>query len=95
MTTTEKVTLTLPRDLMNEVRELAPPRGQSKYIAKAVKHYIEAQQRQALREELIAGYIANAEADAALAAEWEAIDREDWDLHVPLYEGEEPAHDAE
>jgi len=40
MTTTEKVTLTMPRDLMKEVRELAPPRGQSKFVAEAVKYFI-------------------------------------------------------
>lgn len=48
-----------------------------------------------MRERLIAGYIANAEADAALAAEWEPTDIVDWDRHVPPYEGEEPVEDAE
>ena len=86
MSTTEKVTLTLPKELMNHVREMTPPRGQSKFIAEAVEYFIEVQRRKALRERLIAGYQANAEADAALAAEWEAIEYENWELHVPLAE---------
>ena len=93
MAATEKVTLTMPRDLMKEVRKLAPPRAQSKYIADAVRYFIEEQKSQALRERLIAGYVANAEADAALAAEWEATDIVDWERYAPPYEGEEPAED--
>lgn len=94
MATTEKVTLTMPRDLMQEVRKLAPPRGQSKFVAKAVRYFIEKQEQQALRERLIAGYTANADFDAALAAEWEPLENEAWDKYVPPYEGEEPAEDA-
>lgn len=78
MITTEKVTVTLPRDLMAAVRTLAPARRQSHFIAEALRVYIAEQKRQALRERLIAGYQASATADAALAAEWEAIDAEAW-----------------
>lgn len=95
MAATEKVTLTMPRDLMQEIRERAPRRGQSKYVAKAVKYFIEAQEGQALREELIAGYKAVAEESAALAEEWLPLGQEAWDLNLPSYEDEELEHDAE
>jgi hypothetical protein len=90
----EKVTLTLPQDLMESVRTMAPPRGQSQFIAEAIEYFINEQRRQALRERLIAGYQARAAADTALAAEWEPLEIEAWFKHVPPYEGEEPAYDA-
>ena len=65
----EKVTLTLPKDLMDTVREMAPPRSYSKFIAEAIRFYTETKRRQALRSRLVAGYQANASADAALAAD--------------------------
>lgn len=95
MVATEKVTLTMPRDLMQEVRELAPPRGQSKYIASAVRYFIEKQKSQALREELITGYKAIAEEASVMAEEWMPLGQEAWDRYGPTYEGEEPKHDAE
>lgn len=81
----EKVTLTLPKDLMAEVRTLTPPRGQSRFVAEAIRAFLEAQRRRALRERLIAGYQANAAADAALADEWAAAEDEAWLTYVPAY----------
>ena len=95
MTVKEKVTLTLPRSLMETVREMAPPRGQSKFITEAIESFIAMKQRQILREELIAGYKATAEESLTITKEWEAISNEDWLKHVPPYEGEEPPHDAQ
>lgn len=90
----EKVTLTLPQELMDAVRELAPARGYSQFVAEALEYYIDQKQRRELRERLIAGYQANADADAALAAEWEPLEDEAWNSHVPPYEGAEPEDDA-
>ena len=78
MLTTEKVTITLPTDLMAVVRTLAPARRQSQFIAEALRSYIAEQERKTLRERLIAGYQASASATIALSAEWEAIDAETW-----------------
>ncbi len=91
--TKQKVTLTLPRALLETVREMAPPRGQSKFITEAVEYFIEAKQRQILREELIEGYKATAEESLAITKEWEATDNADWLKHVPPYEDEETDHD--
>lgn len=90
----EKVTLTLPQELMDAVRELAPARGYSHFVAEALEYYIAEKQRRELRERLIAGYQANAAVDAALAAEWAPLEDEVWNAHVPPYEGAEPDDDA-
>lgn len=92
MRNTEKVTLTLPKTLMDEVRNRVPGRGQSKFIAEAVAYFIEVSQQKSLRERLIAGYQANATADSLITSEWQAADDETW-ATVPTDEGEEPDYD--
>ena len=89
MSQKEKVTLTLPPEVMDAVREEAAPRGYSKFIAEAVTYYIQERRRLALRERLIAGYQADAERDQALAEEWRPMEEEVWQEYVePLEEGE-------
>jgi metal-responsive CopG/Arc/MetJ family transcriptional regulator len=84
-----KVTLTLPSEVMDAVREEAEPRGYSKFIAEAVTYYIQEQRRSALRERLIAGYQADAERDQALAEEWRHAEEEVWRETVdPTEQGE-------
>ena len=78
MSQKEKVTLTLPTEVMDAVREEAEPRGYSKFIAEAVTYYIREQRRLALRERLIEGYQASAERDQALAEEWRHAEEEVW-----------------
>ncbi len=89
MSATEKVTLTLPKELMDAVRESASPRGHSKFVAKALQFYIEEKRRRALRERLIAGYQANASLDSSMALEWIAVEDESWQLHVPALDIQE------
>ena len=67
MTATEKVTLTLPKDLLESVREMAPQRGVSRFVGEALEYFIAARRRYALRERLKAGYLANAELDQEMA----------------------------
>jgi metal-responsive CopG/Arc/MetJ family transcriptional regulator len=89
VTQKEKVTLTLPSEVMEAVREEAEPRGYSKFIAEAVSYYIQEQRRSALRERLIAGYQANAERDQAMAEEWRQTEEEVWrEIADPMGQGE-------
>ncbi len=92
METKEKVTITLPRELMKEVRAIAPVRRYSHFIAEAIKIFIKEKRRKELRDRLIEGYRANAQADADYAAEWSAIEDEALLMHVPLYDEEKPIH---
>lgn len=89
MSQKEKVTLTLPSEVMDAVREEAAPRGHSKFIAEAVTYYIQERRRLALRERLIAGYQASAERDQALAEEWRPLEEEAWQEAIePMETGE-------
>ena len=71
-----KVTIVLPIELMDAVREEAESRGQSKFIAEAVAYYIQERRRSALRERLTAGYRASAERDQVLAEDWRPLEAE-------------------
>jgi len=86
MSEKEKVTLTLPSEVMDAVREEASPRGYSKFIAEAVTYYIQEQRRSALRERVIAGYRSEAERDGALAEEWRHAEEEVWRETIDLME---------
>ncbi len=79
----EQVLLTLPTNLMDAVRENAA-NNYNQFIATAIDFYLDSML--ARRARLTAGYQANAQADAALAAEWAAIEDESWLLHVPPYD---------
>ncbi|MEZ4737136.1 MAG: hypothetical protein R3E79_59410 [Caldilineaceae bacterium] len=94
MITKEKVTLTLPLDLMKTVRTLVAPRQQSQFIAEAIEFFIAEKQRQSLRERLIAGYQANAAADAEIAADWSPLEDEAWLNHIPADATEETILDS-
>ena len=89
MSQKEKVTLTLPSEVMDAVRAEAEPRGYSKFVAQAVTYYIQEKRRSALRERLIAGYQASAERDQALAEEWRHAEEELWrETADPMEQGE-------
>ena len=55
------------------------PRSRSRFIDRAVLHYVETEGKQSLRERLKAGYLANAERDLATAAEWFPLEEEAWE----------------
>jgi metal-responsive CopG/Arc/MetJ family transcriptional regulator len=48
MTTQEKVTISLPKDLVNTLREIIPDRKRSKFIANLLKKQFQKQKEQAL-----------------------------------------------
>ena len=86
MAVTEKVTLTLPKGLMETVREIAPQRGISRFVGEALEYFIAARRRQALRERLKAGYLADATLDREMAEEWRPLEEETWMRYVAPYE---------
>ena len=52
--------------------------GRSRFIDRAVLHYVEAQGRQNLRERLKEGYRMNAGRDLDIAAAWFPLEEEAW-----------------
>lgn len=86
----EKVTLSLPKEIMDAVRRETVPRGYSRFIAEAITYYLRERERKALRERLTQGYQATAQADRELSEEWLTLEVDAWN-HIhdePPYDGE-------
>lgn len=64
-----KVTVTMPAELVEKLRQVAGGRQQSRFIAEATRRAIEEIERRRLREELARGYQANAAMDREMAEE--------------------------
>lgn len=88
MSTVQRVTITLPADLLAQARE-ASEGNLSQYISGIVRDHIEQERRHKLREALIAGCIANAEEDLATAEAFRYAEDEAVALYVPPYDDEE------
>ena len=71
---------------METVREMAPQRGISRFVSEALEYSIAARRRQALRERLKAGYLANAALDREMAEEWRPLEEETWMRYVQTSE---------
>ena len=94
MSNLQRVTLTLPADVLTQARELS--RGNlSQFVANVLRQHFEQEQRRILREELIAGYIANADEALAIAEEFRYADYEVTMKYVPPSPELEPEHAGE
>lgn len=76
----QKVTLTLPAELLEKLRRRVPERKLSQYVTEALAERLAAEERAALRERLKEQYLVRAAQDRELAqeffpAEQEAFDR--------------------
>ena|SRR5437868_6520078 len=74
----KRINIILPEKTVNVLDRVTTRGNRSRFIDRAVLHYIESQGRQSLREQLKAGYRANAERDLAIATEWFPLEEEAW-----------------
>ena len=84
MSTVQRVTLTLPADVLIQARELSQG-NLSQLVANILRDYVEHEQLQRLHDELVAGYQANAEEALEIAAAFRYAEDEAVALHVPPY----------
>jgi CopG family transcriptional regulator/antitoxin EndoAI len=79
----KRINVMLPEKTL-AVLDLVAPRGnRSQFLSRAVLHYVETLGKQRLREQLRAGYLANADEDLKIAAEWFPLEEEAWQKHQP------------
>ncbi len=71
-----RVNLTLPDDLLDQVRTRVSARGLSQYVAEAVAARLAAEQRATLCQRLKEQYLARAAQDRKLAEEFFAAEQE-------------------
>jgi CopG family transcriptional regulator/antitoxin EndoAI len=72
----------LPDATVAVLDRVAAKGARSRFIDLAVRYYVETQGRASLREQLKAGYRANAERDLTMAAEWFPVEEEAWQTFV-------------
>ena len=74
----KRINIVLPDKTVAVLDRVAAKGTRSRFIDQAVRHFVEAQGGRTLREQLKAGYRANAERDLAIAAEWFPLEEEAW-----------------
>lgn len=74
----KRINIVLPDTTVAVLDRVATKGSRSRFIDRAVRHYVETRGRESLREQLKAGYAANAERSLAMAAEWFPIEEEAW-----------------
>ena len=82
MSKTQRVTLTLPADILTQARA-ASQGNLSQFIGDILREHLESKRLEQLRDALIAGAIANAEEDRAIAEEFRYADYEVTIKYVP------------
>ena len=71
-----RLNIVLPDTTVAILDRVAPKGNRSKFISEAVIHLVETREKKKFRAELKAGYIANAEYDREIAAEWAPLEDE-------------------
>jgi CopG family transcriptional regulator/antitoxin EndoAI len=79
----KRINIMLPERTLAVLDRVAPKGNRSRFVSKAVLHYVETQGRQSLREQLKAGYLANADESLKIAAEWFPLEEEAWQNSRP------------
>jgi CopG family transcriptional regulator/antitoxin EndoAI len=74
----KRINIMLPEKTLAVLDRVAPRGNRSSFVSKAVLHYVETHGRQSLREQLKAGYLANAGENLKIAAEWFPLEEEAW-----------------
>ena len=74
----KRINIILPDTTVAVLDRVAAKGARSRFIDRAVRHYVETQGKQSLREQLIAGYRANAERDLSIATEWFPLEEQAW-----------------
>jgi metal-responsive CopG/Arc/MetJ family transcriptional regulator len=78
-TETVRINVTLPRDLIETLNEIAGSRARSRLISESLQAYIREMRKVELGKKLEEGYRASAKEATDLACEFDAADLEGWD----------------
>jgi len=74
----KRINIMLPERTLAVLDRVARRGNRSQFVSRAVLHYVETQGKQSLREQLKAGYLANADENLRIAAEWFPIEEQAW-----------------
>ncbi len=74
----KRINIMLPERTLAVLDRVASKGKRSAFISAAVIHFVESQGKQRLRQQLKAGYLANAEENLRIASEWFPLEEEVW-----------------
>ena len=74
----KRINIMLPEKTLAVLDRVAPRGDRSRFVSAAVLHYVETKGKQSLRQQLKAGYLANADENLRIAAEWFPLEEEAW-----------------
>ena len=74
----KRINIMLPEKTLAVLDRVAPRGDRSRFVSAAVLHYVETKGKQSLRQQLKAGYLANADENLSIAAEWFPLEEEAW-----------------
>jgi CopG family transcriptional regulator/antitoxin EndoAI len=72
----KRINIVLPETTIKVLDRVAPKGERSRFISQAVLHYVASVGKQRLREQLKAGYQANADDSLTIASDWFPIEEE-------------------
>ena len=78
-----RINIMLPERTLAILDRVAPRGDRSRFVSQAVLHYVETKGQQSLRAQLKAGYLANADENLKIAAEWFPLEEEAWRRSQP------------
>jgi len=74
----KRINIMLPEKTLAVLDRVAPRGNRSRFVSAAVLYYVETKGQQSLREQLKAGYLANADENLKIAAEWFPVEEQAW-----------------
>ena len=74
----KRINIMLPERTLAVLDRVTSRGNRSHFICEAVLHYVHAQGRARLRDQLKAGYLANADESLKIALEWFPLEEEAW-----------------
>lgn len=74
----KRINIILPESTLQALDRVATKGSRSRFVSEAVLYYVRHRGKQSLREQLKAGYEANAEENLEIALDWFPADEEAW-----------------
>lgn len=75
---TKRINIVLPEKTLRTIDRMVKPGQRSSFINKAVEHFVTHQSAEALRTQLETAAIRDRDLDREVAADWWAVDIEEW-----------------
>ena|SRR5271167_305081 len=74
----KRLNIVLPETTVRSIARLAKPGERSRFIDRAVRHYVATQSTEALKAQLQQTAVRDRDLDREVAEEWSAVDQEIW-----------------